>query len=106
MVRSRDWSSGELGLGSGSAAHWLRGKLLPNSLMDFTLHSDFVLLGIGTKSQCKGFGVGHTGASSHLWPLNAQIVWRINDDNDQCLKSIQELIQLSVLDYLEGWHAK
>lgn len=50
-------ASGQLGLGPGSAALWLCGKSLPNLLMDFTLHSHFVLLGVGTKSQCKGFGV-------------------------------------------------
>lgn len=85
MVRSWDWSSGELGLGPGSAEHWLHGKSIPSSLMDFTLHSDSVLLGVVTKSQCKGFGVGHSGASSHLRPLNVQIVWRINYGNNQCV---------------------
>lgn len=52
--------------------------------VDFTHHSDFMLLGADTKSHCKGFGVGHSGASSHLRSLNAHIVWRINDSNNQC----------------------
>lgn len=64
----RKWleaGTGALGLGPGCAAHWLSGKSLPNSLMDFILHSDFVLLGVGTESQCKGFGEGHSGAASY-----------------------------------------
>lgn len=83
VVRSWDWRSGWLGLGPGSATHWLNGKSLPNLLMHFTLHFDFMLLSVGTKTQCEDFGVEHSGTSSHLRPLSAEIVWRIDDDNNQ-----------------------
>lgn len=66
-------------LHTGSMAN----HLLPNLLMHFTLHFDFMLLSVGTKSQCEDFGVEHSGSSSHLRPLSAKTVWRIDDDNNQ-----------------------
>lgn len=83
VVRSWDWRSGDLGLGPGSATHWLNGKSLPKLLMHFTLHFDFMLPSVGSKSQYEDFGVEHSGSFSHLRPLSAKIVWRIDDDNNQ-----------------------
>lgn len=78
------------------------GKLLPNLLMHFILHFDFMLLSVGTKSQCEDFGVEHSGSSPHPRSPSAKTVWRINDDSNQCLKSTQELVQLSECLELSG----
>lgn len=50
------------------------GKSLPNLLMHFILHFDFMLLSVGTKSQCEDFGVVHSGSSPYLRPPSAKIV--------------------------------